>query len=141
MEDRTAIEGVPADQLADDDLLRELASVHRTRHDTLRHGSQQALAHHDQRTAELEAEYLRRYPRREIDPQRLTVGARARDPSNARSPESVRSRGIRTGAEQPWDPEDLAIAQGRDPTAENLERARRELERDGAAAIERTVPG
>jgi len=46
----------------------------------------------------------------------------------------------RTGAEQPWDPEDLAVAQGRDPTPENIERARRELERDGAAAIERTVP-
>jgi hypothetical protein len=47
---------------------------------------------------------------------------------------------IRTGAEQPWEPEDLAKAQGRDPTPENIERARRELERDGAAAIERTVP-
>jgi hypothetical protein len=47
---------------------------------------------------------------------------------------------VRTGAEQPWDPEDLAVAEGRDPTPENVERARRELERDGAAAIERTVP-
>lgn len=46
----------------------------------------------------------------------------------------------RTGAEQPWDPEDLAVAQGKDPTPENIARARAELERDGAAAIERTVP-
>lgn len=46
----------------------------------------------------------------------------------------------RTGAEQPWDPEDLAMAQGKDPTPENIARARAELERDGAAAIERTVP-
>ena len=46
----------------------------------------------------------------------------------------------RTGAEQPWDPEDLAVAEGRDPTPENVERARRELEEDGPAAIERTVP-
>jgi hypothetical protein len=46
----------------------------------------------------------------------------------------------RTGAEQPWDPEDLAVAEGRDPTPENVERARRELDRDGPAAIERTVP-
>ncbi|GIE83900.1 hypothetical protein [Actinoplanes regularis] len=46
----------------------------------------------------------------------------------------------RTGAEQPWDPEDLAIAQGKDPTPANIARARAELERDGAAAIERTVP-
>jgi hypothetical protein len=47
---------------------------------------------------------------------------------------------LRTGAEQPWEPVDLAVAQGRDPTPENIERARRELERDGPAAIERTVP-
>lgn len=47
---------------------------------------------------------------------------------------------LRTGAEQPWDPVDLAVAKGWDPTPENIERARRELERDGPAAIERTVP-
>jgi hypothetical protein len=47
---------------------------------------------------------------------------------------------IRTGADQPWDPEDLAVAEGRDPTPENVERARRELEREGPAAIEKTVP-
>ncbi|HEX5543494.1 MAG TPA: hypothetical protein VFX60_18400 [Micromonospora sp.] len=46
----------------------------------------------------------------------------------------------RTGAEQPWDPEDLAAAKGRDATPENVERARRELEEKGQAAIERTVP-
>ena len=47
---------------------------------------------------------------------------------------------VRTGAEQEWEPVDLAQAEGRDPTPENIERARQELERDGAAAIERTVP-
>ena len=47
---------------------------------------------------------------------------------------------VRTGAEQEWEPADLAVAEGRDPTPENVERARLELERDGAAAIERTVP-
>ena len=47
---------------------------------------------------------------------------------------------IRTGAEQPWDPEDLAVAEGRDPTAANVERARRELAELGPAAIEKTVP-
>jgi hypothetical protein len=46
----------------------------------------------------------------------------------------------RTGAEQPWDPEDLAVAEGRDPTPENVERAREELAEDGPAAIEKTVP-
>ncbi|UQU66022.1 hypothetical protein COUCH_06900 [Couchioplanes caeruleus] len=47
---------------------------------------------------------------------------------------------VRTGADQEWEPVDLAVAEGRDPTPENIERAREELERDGAAAIERTVP-
>ncbi|SCL41541.1 hypothetical protein GA0074692_6370 [Micromonospora pallida] len=47
---------------------------------------------------------------------------------------------LRTGAEQPWDPEDLAAARGQDPDRKNVERARRDLERDGRAAVERTVP-
>lgn len=47
---------------------------------------------------------------------------------------------VRTGADQPWDPEDLAVAEGRDPTPSNVERARRELEQWGQAAIEKTVP-
>jgi hypothetical protein len=46
----------------------------------------------------------------------------------------------RTGAEQPWDPEDLAVAEGHDPTPENVDRARAELDREGADAIEKTVP-
>jgi RNA polymerase sigma-70 factor (ECF subfamily) len=46
----------------------------------------------------------------------------------------------RTGAEQPWEPEDLAVAEGHDPTPKAVERARQELEEDGPAAIERTVP-
>jgi hypothetical protein len=46
----------------------------------------------------------------------------------------------RTGADQQWDPVDLAVAEGKDPTPENIEKAREELDRDGAAAIERTVP-
>ncbi len=47
---------------------------------------------------------------------------------------------VRTGSDQQWDAEDLAVAEGRDPTPENVERARRELERDGRSAVERTVP-
>jgi Family of unknown function (DUF6158) len=58
--------GVPPDELSNDDLLRELNSLHRTRDDTLRHGPDDALAQHNRRTAELEAEYLRRNPDREI---------------------------------------------------------------------------
>jgi hypothetical protein len=47
---------------------------------------------------------------------------------------------VRTGAEQAWEPEDLAEAKGQDPTPQNVDRARRELEREGPAAIEKTVP-
>jgi hypothetical protein len=47
---------------------------------------------------------------------------------------------LRTGAEQPWEPEDLAVAEGKDPTPQHVEWARRELETLGPAAIEKTVP-
>lgn len=58
--------GVPPEELSDDDLMRELNSLHRTRTDALRHGPEAALAQHDRRTAELEREYVRRYPDREV---------------------------------------------------------------------------
>lgn len=63
--------GVDPAELTEDDLLREMASLHRTRLDTLRHGSDAALANHLRRTAELETEYLTRYPGREVEPSRL----------------------------------------------------------------------
>ncbi|WP_433387238.1 hypothetical protein [Micromonospora sp. KLBMP9576] len=47
---------------------------------------------------------------------------------------------VRTGAEQPWEPEDLVAARGQDLTPENVERARRDLTELGRAAIEKTVP-
>jgi len=64
--------GIDPSGLADDDLFRELASLHRTRLQTLRHGPDAALENHLRRTVELETEYLARYPGREIDPSRLT---------------------------------------------------------------------
>lgn len=64
--------GIDPAGLADDDLFRELASLHRTRLATLRHGPEAALANHLRRTGELESEYLTRYPGREVDPARLT---------------------------------------------------------------------
>ena len=70
--------GIPPEDLDDDDFQRELWEIHRTRHETLRHGSDDALANHTDRMAVLEAEYLRRFPLREIDPQRLRSGARSR---------------------------------------------------------------
>jgi hypothetical protein len=66
--------GVPGEGLTDEDLMRELAELHRTRNDTLRHGSDNALDNHTRRTAELEQEYLRRFPQREVDPERLRDG-------------------------------------------------------------------
>jgi hypothetical protein len=56
------------------------------------------------------------------------------------SPEESHVVVVRTGAEQPWEPEDLAVAKGADPTPENVERARQELDEMGPAAVEKTVP-
>ena len=61
-------------------------------------------------------------------------------PASARNVDQSGSHPVRTGADQPWDPEDLAVAEGRDPTPRNVEHARRELEELGPAAIEKTVP-
>jgi hypothetical protein len=73
------IDGVPSGELAEGDLDRELEHLHQTRHDVFLHGSEQALAHHTARTDQLEHEWLRRHPEREVDPDRLRVGARIRD--------------------------------------------------------------
>ena len=72
MTEQTA--GVPAADLSEDDLMRELHHLHETRLDTLRHGSDDALDNHSRRTAELEADYVRRHPQREVDPARLRDG-------------------------------------------------------------------
>ncbi|TWJ26295.1 hypothetical protein JD76_06476 [Micromonospora endolithica] len=63
--------GVDPAELSDEDLIREVHSLHRTRLDTLRHAADSALANHLRRTAELETEYLARHPGREVDPSRL----------------------------------------------------------------------
>ncbi|PJE95165.1 hypothetical protein CUT44_26400 [Streptomyces carminius] len=47
---------------------------------------------------------------------------------------------LRTGSDQPIDPEDLVRLSGREPTPERVERARKELEERGAAAVERYLP-
>ncbi|TDB71753.1 MULTISPECIES: DUF6158 family protein [unclassified Micromonospora] len=67
--------GIDPGELDDEDLFRELHSLHRTRLDTLRHASDSALATHLRRTAELETEYLARNPGREVDPSRLRDGS------------------------------------------------------------------
>ncbi|GAA3445447.1 DUF6158 family protein [Planomonospora venezuelensis] len=70
--------GIDPKDLAEDDLLRELRQLHATRTDTFLHGSGDALANHTARTEELEEEYLRRHPERQVDPERLREGARQR---------------------------------------------------------------
>ncbi|MET7640162.1 DUF6158 family protein [Streptomyces sp. NPDC005438] len=70
--------GVDPRRLSDAQLLRELETIHRTRHDTLLYGSNGALAAHNGRMAQLEGEYLRRHPRRTVSPGRTRAGARAR---------------------------------------------------------------
>ena len=70
--------GVPPADLADEDLERELAHLHRMRHETFLHGGWTALDTHTGRTLALETEYLRRHPEREIDQQRTRAGARTR---------------------------------------------------------------
>ena len=71
--------GIDPRSLSDVDLLRELESLHETRNATFRHGSDDALLAHNRRMRVLEEEYLSRFPAREVDPERLRVGARARD--------------------------------------------------------------
>ena len=56
--------GVPASELTDADLQRELNQAHITRHDTFLNGTAHALATHTRRMHELELEYLRRFPTR-----------------------------------------------------------------------------
>jgi hypothetical protein len=70
-------QGIPGSELDEQDLLRELRHLHQTRNDTFLHGSADSLVTHTARTAELEDEYLRRHPEREVDPRRLRSGARA----------------------------------------------------------------
>ncbi len=71
--------GVDPAQLDEDDLVRELESLHRTRHETFLRGSNDALLAHTNRVAALEQEYLRRHPERNVDPERTRAGARERD--------------------------------------------------------------
>lgn len=70
-------EGIPPADLEDEDLRKELRSLHRTREDTFLNGSEQSLEEHTRRMFELEDEYLRRFPR-ETAPaaQRTRAGAR-----------------------------------------------------------------
>jgi hypothetical protein len=71
--------GIDPRELSDADLLKELETIHRTRHETLLHAPDDALAAHSVRMTELEAEYMRRNPVRPVSPERTREGARARE--------------------------------------------------------------
>lgn len=71
-------QGVDPRHLSEEDLLRELTHLHETRSEALFHGPPHAFAAHTERTRDLEDEYLRRHPDRDVDPRRLRSGARER---------------------------------------------------------------
>lgn len=72
--------GIPAGELDDATLERELEHLHETRHHTFLTGSADALQAHTERMLELEAEYSRRFPEKtEPDPLRTREGSRELD--------------------------------------------------------------
>ncbi|APU41907.1 MULTISPECIES: hypothetical protein [Streptomyces] len=52
----------------------------------------------------------------------------------------TRSDRLFTGGERPYDPEDLVMATGHDPTPERVEKARKLIEKEGPQVIERYLP-
>ncbi|MDR7302929.1 DUF6158 family protein [Haloactinomyces albus] len=68
--------GIDATELSEEALVRELTHLHHTRNETFLHGAPDALREHTDRTFELEQEYLRRHPERDVDPRRTRAGAR-----------------------------------------------------------------
>ena len=76
----TTTQGVPARDLDDSALERELEHLHETRHQTFLNGSSDALEAHTERMLELEQEYARRFPERTSpDPMRTRDGSREMD--------------------------------------------------------------
>jgi len=76
----TTTQGVPAQELEDSALERELEHLHETRHDTFLNGSGDALEMHTERMLELEQEYARRFPQRTSpDALRTREGSREMD--------------------------------------------------------------
>jgi Family of unknown function (DUF6158) len=58
--------GVPADQLSDEDLRRELLQLTKKQDDIEREGTEDQKANHARRSGELAAEFGRRFPAEEI---------------------------------------------------------------------------
>jgi hypothetical protein len=60
-------QGIPASELSDDDLERELTHAHEKRHDIFVDGTVDQLRNHSARTHELEQAYLQRFADRVND--------------------------------------------------------------------------
>jgi len=76
----TTATGMPASELEDSTLERELEHLHETRHETFMNGSADALEVHTERMLELEQEYARRFPQRTSPDQlRTREGSREAD--------------------------------------------------------------
>ncbi|MGZ4120748.1 MAG: DUF6158 family protein [Actinomycetota bacterium] len=85
-------QGVPAKELSDVALRRELRNMWRTREETIRHGGSHAIATHTRRMLQLEDEYVTRFKREtEAVPSRTRRGSRAR----SGQPSGRRARGKR----------------------------------------------
>jgi uncharacterized protein DUF6158 len=70
--------GIPAADLEDEDLKRELHHLYETREETFFHGSGDAFEIHTERMLELEQEYALRRPQdTKADPARTRTGSRA----------------------------------------------------------------
>ncbi|MGW0731219.1 hypothetical protein [Streptomyces sp. NPDC002851] len=54
--------------------------------------------------------------------------------------EETRPSKLYTGSERPFDPEDLVMASGQDVTPARLEKAKKLIEEEGPAALERYLP-
>ncbi|MFG2877764.1 hypothetical protein ACGFYU_22665 [Streptomyces sp. NPDC048337] len=60
------------------------------------------------------------------------------DSESAEQP--TRSDRLHTGGDRPYDPEDLVMATGHDPTPEQVEKARKLIAKEGPQVIERYLP-
>ncbi|WP_345617409.1 DUF6158 family protein [Streptomyces ziwulingensis] len=83
-----AMTGVDPGRLDDQQLMKELETIHRTRHDTLLYGSNDALRAHNDRMAGLEGEWLRRNPSRPVAAGRTREGARERRSGEPATPDA-----------------------------------------------------
>ncbi len=132
--------GIDPRELSDEDLLRELEHLHATRHETLLHGSADALRRHTTRMVELEDEYVRRHQERDVDPGRTREGARPGRPNLKEGASMTRPvEGEHKYAQEIRSPDEHEEHPGKTLVTTNHEVIRRWAEERGARPA--TVPG